>query len=497
MDLTIILPAAAQRLKLTGEPEDLLLRTVSQDIRTLHGTAVSFSISPADQPQKSFRIYKAFTSDHLGLAEHTYRVKALQRKHKHLQGLPLQSFNKAQPLLLIGSDYPHLITPVAPVLLGPPGGPAAVKTRLGWTLQGPTKHIKQQSTQSQCLHISTHSPTSELLQNVERLWQMDVIPYRSEKLVTRSRQDQEAVHLLETTTTQVEVEGIQRYATPLLRMKKMPQLCAPKEAVLANLRSTERRLLRDPQRAVAYCAEIAKLEKAGYAVKVPEEELNTSAESWFIPHHMVSHNGKNRIVFNCSFTYKGENLNQLLLPGPTLSSSLMGVLLRFREHSIAVSSDIKGMFHQVRLLPEDKSLLRFLWRELKTEEPPSIYTWQVLPFGTTCSPCCATFALQKHVFDHSQPGEDVRVSIEKSFYVDNCLQSLSSVDEARHLVNKLTSLLATGGFELRQWASNTPDVSATYQEKPGPKAVSYGSVRQVLIRKSSPWDSAGSAIQTP
>lgn len=192
-----------------------------------------------------------------------------------------------------------------------------------------------------------------------------------------------------------------------------------------------------------------------------------------------------------------KNLNQLLLPGPTLSSSLMGVLLRFREYSIAVSSDIKGMFHQVRLLPEYKSLLRFLWRELKTEEPPSIYTWQVLPFGTTCSPCCATFALQKHVFDHSQPGEDVRVSIEKSFYVDNCLQSLSSVDEARHLVNKLTSLLATGGFELRQWASNTPDVSATYQEKPGPKAVSYGSVRQVLIRKSSPWDSAGSAIQTP
>lgn len=77
MDLTIILPAAAQRLKLTGEPEDLLLRTVSQDIRTLHGTAVSFSISPADQPQKSFRIYKAFTSDHLGLAEQTYPVRAL------------------------------------------------------------------------------------------------------------------------------------------------------------------------------------------------------------------------------------------------------------------------------------------------------------------------------------------------------------------------------------------------------------------------------------
>lgn len=233
---------------------------------------MSFSISPVDQPQKSFRINKAFTSDQLGLAEHNYPVKVLQRKHQHLKNLPLRSFTKVQPLLLIGSDYPHLITPVEPVRLGPPGGPAAVKTRLGWTLQGLTKHIKQQSTQSQCLHISVHSPTTELLQNVERLWQLDVIPYKSEKIVKRSRQDQEAVHLLETKTTRVEVGGIQRYATPLLRVKNMPQLCAPKEAVLANLRSTERRLLRDPERAAAYCAEIG---KAGYAVKVPEEEMNT------------------------------------------------------------------------------------------------------------------------------------------------------------------------------------------------------------------------------
>lgn len=42
--------------------------------------------------------------------------------------------------------------------------------------------------------------------------------------------------------------------------------------------------------------------------------------------------------------------------------------------------------------------------------------------------------------------------------VDNHLQSLSSADEARKLVDKLKELLATVGFELRQWASNNPDV---------------------------------------
>lgn len=167
---------------------------------------------------------------------------------------------------------------------------------------------------------------------------------------------------------------------------------------------------------------------------------------------MVQHNGKNRVVFNCSFSYQGHNLNELLLPGPTLGPSLLAVLLHFQEHSIAISSDIRGMFHQVRLLPKDKPLLRYIWRDMQWDRIPDAYEWQVLSFGTTCSPCCALFALQKHVLDHSQPGEDTPVSVEKSFYVDNYLQSFASPKAAKKLV------LASGGFELWQWASNDPSV---------------------------------------
>lgn len=116
------------------------------------------------------------------------------------------------------------------------------------------------------------------------------------------------------------------------------------------------------------------------------------------------------------------------------------------------------MFHQVCLLPEDKSLLRFVWRNLCHDVPPVVYEWQVLPFGTTCSPCCATFALQKHVHDQSNEGEDVKNSVDRCFYVDNCLQSLPSKAEAKELLDKLRVLLASGGFEIRQWASNAPDI---------------------------------------
>ncbi|XP_065118880.2 uncharacterized protein [Paramisgurnus dabryanus] len=453
---TIILNDAVQKLKLKGQPEDLALRTVRQETQTIHGAAVTFTLSSMDNPRKVFRIRSAFTADSLGLAEHTHPVKVLQKRYKHLAGLPLQHFHNVKPVILIGSDCPHLITPIEPVRLGPPGGPAAVRTRLGWTLQGPAQDITTKFSPQHCLFTSLR-PIDSLYADVEKLWKMDILPFQSEKVLTRSRQDQESIQLLQDKTVRVEVDGVQRYATPLLRVKNMPFLQAPKEAVLPQLRGIENRLERKPDQAAAYQEEIVRLQKAGYIMKLNPKQVKQSKETWYIPHHMVEHNGKNRVVFNCSFTYKGQNLNEFLLPGPTLSPSLLAVLLRFREHSIAVSSDIRGMFHQVRLLPEDKPLLRFLWRDLQKDKPPEVYEWQVLPFGTTCSPCCVTFALQKHVQDHSE-SIDTQVSVEKSFYVDNCLQSFVSSEMAKDLVDRLRSLLSSGGFDLRQWASNDPSV---------------------------------------
>ncbi|KAJ7997480.1 hypothetical protein DPEC_G00229450 [Dallia pectoralis] len=455
---SMLLPAAARRLGLKGTPEKLALRTIRQDVQTLQGASVSFLISPASGSSGTFAINGAFTGERLGLADHSYPVDSLQRKYKHLNGLPLQSFEGARPLVLIGADQPHLITPIEPVRLGPPGGPAAVRTRLGWTLQGPVKVAKHNLRPQQCLHTSIISEKSELFRQVERLWQLDVLPYKSEKIVTRSRQDQEAIDLLETKTTREEVDGVLRYATPLLRKKDMPLFQTSKEPVMANLKGTERRLSKDLERTEAYRHEIQKLIQGGYVAKIKPNGLTEEGESWYVPHHMVSHNGKNRIVFNCSFQYQGLNLNESLLPGPTLGASLLGVLLRFREHAVAISGDIKGMFHQVRLLPQDRPLIRFVWRDMKREEPPEVYEWQVLPFGTTCSPCCATFALQRHVTHHSKPGDKVRFSVERCFYVDNCLQSLPTPAEAKQLVDNLRETLASGGFDLRQWASNQTSV---------------------------------------
>ena len=210
---------------------------------------------------------------------------------------------------------------------------------------------------------------------------------------------------------------------------------------MAQLCGTERRLAREPDRAAAYSKEIHKLLDV---TPVSPAEAAKSNRSWFIPHHMVHHNGKDRIVFNCSFTFEGQSLNDHLLPGPTLGTSLLGVLLSFREHPDAISSDVKWMFHQVPLLDEDKPCLCFLWRDMKVDEKPTVCKWQVLPFGTTCSPCCAIFVLQSHVLKHTELEKGVRLSVECNFYVDNCLQSLPSEVQAKKLVDHLQSPLMDG-----------------------------------------------------
>lgn len=61
-------------------------------------------------------------------------------------------------------------------------------------------------------------------------------------------------------------------------------------------------------------------------------------------------------------------------------------------------------------------------------------------------------------------------------YVDNCLQSVSSEKDAKALVDQLQTLLAQGGFELQQWASNCPDTILDFS----------GPTRPAGIRPSPP-----------
>ena len=147
----------------------------------------------------------------------------------------------------------------------------------------------------------------------------------------------------------------------------------------------------------------------GYVVKSDPCTDNTLSVS-YLPHHPVSNEnkpGKIWRVTNASSIFQGQSLNSNLSKGPDLLSNLVGIILRFQESHIAISSDIEQMFMQVKVAPSDRSYLRFLWdRNGKIEE----YEYTSHIFGATSSPCIASYALRRSAKDNQKHFPEVSLN---------------------------------------------------------------------------------------
>ena len=106
----------------------------------------------------------------------------------------------------------------------------------------------------------------------------------------------------------------------------------------------------------------------GHAELVPTTDLEKSQqEVFYLPMHAVrketSSTTKIRAVFDASAkSSTGVSLNDTLLVGPTVHSSLIDVLLRFRFHRVALTTDVSRMYRAVELTLPDRDLHRFVWR---------------------------------------------------------------------------------------------------------------------------------------
>ncbi|XP_063068882.1 uncharacterized protein LOC134460379 [Engraulis encrasicolus] len=248
-------------------------------------------------------------------------------------------------------------------------------------------------------------------------------------------------------------------------------VCLPNNYTVAKQRITglKRKFLRDKQLFEEYSANISEMVSRGYAEEVPAKQLSgSSGKVWYIPHHGVRHPRKKtlRVVFDCAATFQGTSLNQQLLQGPNLNSTLLGVLLRFRQHPVAIMGDVQAMYHQVRVPLEDRDCLRFLWwAGGDLTKDVAVFRMTVHLFGAVSSPSCAIFALRKTA-DDSQADfpEEVVSTVKENFYVDDCLKSVESEEEALSMVKHLTTLCKKGGFTLTKWTSNSRTVLQALSE---------------------------------
>ena len=149
---------------------------------------------------------------------------------------------------------------------------------------------------------------------------------------------------------------------------------------------------------------------------------STDDSTWYLPHHGVYHPckpGKIRVVFDCSAEFHGTSLNKELLPGPDLTSQLVGVLTRFRTEEVEFMADIEAMFHQVHIPEKERSFLRYLWWEDVSLE-------KLIDYGM-----CV------HVSSYSK---EVTNTLLRNFYVVDVLKSVPSVRDALSLFQEVRDL---------------------------------------------------------
>ena len=120
-------------------------------------------------------------------------------------------------------------------------------------------------------------------------------------------------------------------------------------------------------------------------------------------------------------------------------------------------ADIEKAFHQVKIAPEDRRMVRFLRFDDPSKERPEIQKYQFcrLVFGLVSSPAILTSVLQHHLGVNEEKEPKMVPLLRKSFYVDDFAGGVFDDNEAGEVYGKSQTLMSSGGFTLRKWHTNS------------------------------------------
>ena len=443
-----------KRLNVTGRKTKINLLTMGQE--SLVDSEVVSSLEICDlNGDNTVSLPPIYSQPSLPVSKKDIVTKKDLQRWQHLQDIPLEHID-AEVGLLIGINVPRAMEPWE-VVGSIDNSPFAVKTLLGWVINGPLDVSSQENTTSTCNSISAIEMSLE--DQLRKHFDFDFSERTIDDVLCPSKED---CKFMESVSQSATLQDGHYYID--LPFKERPNEM-PNNRTHANQRliSLAKRFVRDQEFKAEYVTFMSKMLEKGYASEVAPNELrNNNGDKWYLPHHGVYHPRKHklRIVFDCASKYQGSSLNDRLLQGPNLTNSLVGTLIRFRENDIAIMGDIDSMFHQVRVPKEDASFLRFLWwKDGDTKQQPVEYQMNVHLFGATSSPSCVNYALRctaengRNLFD-----DEVIETVLRNFYMDDCLKSVASVDKAIKLVSDIQRLLNQGGFHIAKWISNSRDV---------------------------------------
>ena len=430
---TFITASLAKRLNLSGYQHNYVMKTVSR-VKPTCSKVVEINLSAVDG---------SFAEDICNVLVETsipakYPMHDIDvSKYPHLSDLPITPVDQGSPVeVLIGMDNSHLILPLE-VRRNPRSlkDPYATRSVFGWALNGRVGDGDIGEITSLFVQLD---------EKVERLWQME--NDMNDTGGSYSVEDREVIDLWE---REIKQEN-GHYVLPIPWRNGCANLPNNKCIAEHRLNGLTKRLDKTGMTEV-YDQNIQKLVQNGYAERVPENELNRNDGSvWYIPHHPVFKPGKVRPVFDCSARYKGVSLNGECMQGPNLTNNLVHVLLRFRQFKYAIMADVESMYLQVRIPDADRNALRFLWYD---EGNLTEFRMTSHLFGGVWCASSSGFAL-RHTVNDFNPSPLIKDTVLRSFYVDDMLKSVKTVEEACDVICITKQVLSQGGFNLTKFVVN-------------------------------------------
>jgi len=366
-------------------------------------------------------------------------------RFEFLHSIPF-NFVQEEISLLVGINMPSLFK-MSECVYRDENSPFASLYPLGWTISGPIPGFRSESL---CNRINVHKDLNSLIENY---FAQDFQDGSTETVM--SIDDRKWVDKVEKSVRRMPAGNYE------IELPFKDQFILPdnKSQALRSFENTLKRFNSNSKFCEDYRNFMQSMIDSEFMEIIPQNEINVPTGSfWYLSHHAVYHNIKKkiRVVFNCSQKFRGVSLNDVLLQGPDFTNSLFGVLLRFRQEQFAVVGDITKMFYQVKVPKHHSDFLRLFW--LDTAGNIAHYRLKVHVFGATSSPSISNYALQRTVIDNLDHSIDVKNCVLRNFYVDDFLLSCYSEEKLASLLKGVKDLIATGGFDLTGFRSNSRTV---------------------------------------
>ena len=451
---------AARRLGLSGSATHLTMNLAGGKKKSEASQIIDITVaSPADEDiKKTLQVYTVTRP----CSKAKTLSKELVRHYPHLKHVCDKLHLSGGAIdLLVGTDFVEAFIDIHTVS-GEPGEPVAKRNCFGWYVMG--QFEKNNSTTSEIQLVEVR--TANAVDDIKELLHQDLLGVKPTNLCTCSEneiRESEFVKSLAASTTLVDGRIQVKMPWAEADPPKQSNYGIALKRLFSTVRSFQKKGCLD-----VVNEEVQKLLEQDYVIQVSPDQIDHSKPEWYSPLQAVltqERTTKVRLVFDSSSKgHDSLSLNDYLEKGPNYINSLLDVLAAWRWNEVAFIGDIRKMFNQILVHPDDQVFHRFLWRS-KISNSPTVYQWLRLNFGDKPAPDIATNAINTLAKTSQAEFPEASKELQDHMYVDDIGSSKATTMEAKQIISNIDAILKKGHFQIKAWHSNRAEIDQSNGER--------------------------------